>query len=295
VPRWDYTTVGHVTADVLADGSERPGGGAFYSALQAARLGRRARIVTQGVPSELERLLEPYCGELELEVHPAAHTTTLHTRWRGDAREQRVLAWAGPMREGPAVDTAVLHLAPVARETPAGWRGSAAFVGITPQGLVRTWTEPGGLITRQRLGAEQLPRRFDAAVISRAERESCGWLIDAARVGGLDDRAAKTARTARSAVRGAAIAVTAGADATVVYLPSGETLRLEVPHVERSRDDLGAGDVFAAAFFLALHDGRAAAEAAAFANAAAAVRVSGAGPDAVGRREAIETQLRAPA
>ena len=39
--RFDYTTVGHVTADVLGDGSRRPGGSAFYSALQAARLGQR--------------------------------------------------------------------------------------------------------------------------------------------------------------------------------------------------------------------------------------------------------------
>jgi len=37
--RFDYTAVGHVTIDVMPDGSRRPGGGAFYAALQAARLG----------------------------------------------------------------------------------------------------------------------------------------------------------------------------------------------------------------------------------------------------------------
>ena len=36
-----YVTVGHVTIDVLPDGERRPGGTAFYSALQAARLGLR--------------------------------------------------------------------------------------------------------------------------------------------------------------------------------------------------------------------------------------------------------------
>ena len=46
--QFDYTTVGHVTIDVLDDGSRRAGGTAFYSALQAARLGRRALIVTRG-------------------------------------------------------------------------------------------------------------------------------------------------------------------------------------------------------------------------------------------------------
>ncbi|MCW3026423.1 MAG: hypothetical protein JWM29_1855, partial [Solirubrobacterales bacterium] len=63
---FDYTTLGHVTIDIFADGSRQPGGTAFYSALQAARLGRRARIVTRGRPSELKELLEPYLAELEL-------------------------------------------------------------------------------------------------------------------------------------------------------------------------------------------------------------------------------------
>ena len=37
----------------------------------------------------------------------------------GAARSQRMLAWAGEIAEESAVDTAILHLAPVARETPA--------------------------------------------------------------------------------------------------------------------------------------------------------------------------------
>src|SRR5437764_15067501 len=93
--RFDYTTLGHVTVDLVADGSRRPGGGAFYSALQAARLGLRAQIVTQGSPSEIEELLAPFAAELELQVRPALHTTTLATSGRGDGRRQRLLAVAG--------------------------------------------------------------------------------------------------------------------------------------------------------------------------------------------------------
>ena len=66
---------------------------------------------------------------------------------------------------------------------------------------------------------------------------------------------------------------------------------LDVPALERAVDDLGAGDVFAAAFFIALSDGRSAIDAASFANAAAAVRMSGAGADAVGGAEAIAARL----
>jgi sugar/nucleoside kinase (ribokinase family) len=57
------------------------------------------------------------------------------------------------------------------------------------------------------------------------------------------------------------------------------------------RDDLGAGDVFAAAFFVALHEGLSPERAAAFGNAAAAVRIEGVGADAIGDRSAIEARL----
>ena len=137
---FDYVTVGHVTVDVIAaDASRRPGGGAFYSALQAARLGLRTLILTQGSPPELEALLEPYRDELELRIVPAPATTTFATSWPGGQRRQRVLAWAGPIAGPIEVDTRILHFAPVARETPAAWRGHAGFVGLTPQGLARTW------------------------------------------------------------------------------------------------------------------------------------------------------------
>jgi sugar/nucleoside kinase (ribokinase family) len=70
---------------------------------------------------------------------------------------------------------------------------------------------------------------------------------------------------------------------------------VEVPHLDRPGDDIGAGDVFAAAFFIALAEGRPPALAADFANAAAAVRMSGAGARAIGDRAAIEARLQAVA
>jgi 1D-myo-inositol 3-kinase len=297
---FDYTTLGHVTIDVLADGSRRPGGTAFYSGLQAARLGRRTLIVTRGRADELEELLEPYRGELELEILPAPHTTTLLTSGSGSERRQRVLAWAGPLTEDIAVDTSILHLAPVAREIPARWRGPAAFVGLTPQGLVREWSEGDGEVSlpaateagadagSQRPGdgappgrgaadALGIAGRCDAIVVSEEERPSCAGLIAAA------------------AGAGAVVAVTAGPWPNTILLPQGGVLQPAVPAVEDPRDDLGAGDVFAAAFFCALAEGRSPDGAAAFANAAAAVRMQGAGPGAIGERAAIEARLHAGA
>ncbi len=337
-------TVGHVTVDVIAgESSRRPGGAAFYSALQAARLGLRALILTQGSPPELEALLAPYRDELELRIVPAPATTTFATSWPGGQRRQRVLAWAGPIAGPIEVDTRILHFAPVARETPAARFDAhpphADFVGLTPQGLARTWdTRAGetpdadahgdaadageagnageageagkagkageageaartyarkavdndGEIGDQLRGDELrstplpsdrdsldalLPHPCNALVISEHERAACAPLLTLA------------------AETGAVLAVTAGPGATSIQSPGGETVQVQAPVVAAPRDDLGAGDVFAAAFFVALHEGLSPVRAASFANAAAAIRVEGVGADAIGDRRAIEARL----
>jgi 1D-myo-inositol 3-kinase len=300
--RYDYTTLGHVTIDVLADGTRQPGGTAFYGALQAARLGLRTLILTRGRAGEIEELLEPYAAELELRVLPAPHTTTLETEGEGSTRRQRLLAWAGRLPADLELDTAILHLAPVAREIPTTWRGRAEFVGLTPQGLARRWEAADGEITvlaPERPGAAgmrplppvpvgagpaagegaalELAGRCRAIVVSEHEHAACAALIDAGRGAG------------------ALVAITAGAEPNTLVLPDGRESRLPVPRVEDARDDLGAGDVFASAFFVALAEGREPEPAVAFANAAAAVRMQGIGAQAIGERRAIEAEAQAGA
>jgi sugar/nucleoside kinase (ribokinase family) len=273
--RFDYATVGHVTVDVLEDGTSRPGGSAFYSAVQAARLGLRTLVVTRGESAVIEALLDPFRDLFELQIIPAARTTTLMTAGLGAQRRQRLLAWAGPMPERLALATGVLHLAPVARELAAGWQGEAAFVGLTPQGLARRWPDPAGDVRPARAeGFEPLAAHCDAIVLSRDERASCEQLLRA----GLAE--------------GALVAVTDGAGPNVILRPGEPELRLEVPVLAQVADDLGAGDVFAAALFAGLAEGWQAPDAAAFANAAAAVRMAGVGPAAIGDRDAILSRMR---
>lgn len=278
---YDYVTVGHVTADVLigADGTEhrQPGGGAFYSALQAARLGLRTLVLTRGDPDELAELLAPFAGEIDVEIVANPQTTTMQTCGRGAARAQRLRTWAGPICADdfpPAalpVGASILHLAPVARETPPDWPCTCDFVGLTAQGLVRRWDASGGEIELDALDRERLPRALDAVVISASERAFCKPLFDAVPV----------------------MAVTAGEGPTTIHIAGGVDLRVVPRPVNGAHDDLGAGDVFATAFFVALRDGLTPLQAAAYGNAAAAVRISGRGPDAVGSVEAIERRLPA--
>jgi 1D-myo-inositol 3-kinase len=277
---FDYTTVGHVTIDVLEDGSRRAGGAAFYSALQASRLGRRTLILTRGVAHEIEAVIEPYRDELQLRILPAQQTTTLRTLGSGSARTQRVLAWAGPISDDLALDTSILHLAPVARESPSHWHGPVGFLGLTPQGLVRRWSAPGAEIelTPPTPAAAMVAGRCNAIAVSEHEHAACAGMIDAA------------------SAAGAIVAVTAGARPTTLLVPGGASVELHVPEIADPVDDLGAGDVFAAAFFIELAAGRPPLQAAAFANAAAAVRVAGVdrvGAGAIGERTQIEARLAA--
>jgi sugar/nucleoside kinase (ribokinase family) len=288
----DYATVGHVTVDVLADGSRHPGGSAFYSALQAARLGCRTLIVTRGVRAEIERLLAPYADELELRVIDAEQTTTLQTLRDGEHREQRMLAWAGKIAsEQASFDAAIVHFAPVARETPPSFDGRTRFLGVTPQGFIRDWPRGGGRIVPCALERSLLPERCDAFVFSTNERASCAALLNRSHGKRRGEASGAISTSDANGANGALVAVTAAAAPTELHFADGAVARVAVPPVERTRDDVGAGDVFAAALFVALADGSTPAQAASLANAAAAVRIAGDGPAAIGDRAAIERRM----
>ena len=274
---FDFTTVGHVTVDVLPDGSRRAGGTALYSALQASRLGLRALIVTRGLPSEIESLLAQFDDEIALIVQPSRQTTTLATTWEEGVRRQRVLSWAGPIELQAPLESPILHLAPIARELPAGWRGHDGFVGLTPQGLVRSWSELGAemLTGHPDRSSLQVAKLSSAIVISEQERAGCAELISATLgTGGL-------------------VAIPAGASPTILLQSDQDPLKLEVARVDEPIDDLGAGNVYASALFIALYEGQEASSAASFASAAAAERMRGLGAEAIAHRGAVEARVAA--
>lgn len=272
--------VGHVTVDLIEE-VRQPGGSAFYGALQAARLGLSALIVTRGVQDEIETLLAPYRHELALHVIPAEHTTTLATTGQGSERTQQMHAWAGPIEQLPPVHATILHIAPVAQETPPELQTTThtvaqSFIGLTPQGLLRNWDRQGNEVTLVELDEHRLPSRYDAAVISEHERVSCAALF------------------AALPTTGVVLAVTAGSKPTSIHTRAGQSA-LAPPAVSGPVDDLGAGDVFAAAFFVKLADGRTPMQAASYGNAAAALRIKGSGPAAIGDLSRIEALVGASA
>jgi sugar/nucleoside kinase (ribokinase family) len=272
-----YLAVGHVTVDVLETGERRPGGTVLYSALQAARLGLAATVLTRGRPDELAELLGSLAGEVELVVQPAPETTTLATTGAGAQRRQRLLAWAGPIELDALPQAELLHLAPVAAELAGEITGEWGFVGLTPQGLARRWMGPGEPIEAGIAdpAAVASAGRCDAVVLSEQEQVGCEALIAQALAGG------------------ATVAVTAGPGATTLLLAGGERREMAVEPVEAPVDDLGAGDVYAAAFFVSLAEGEQAPAAARLASIAAALRMHGVGPQAIAHRTAIQERASA--
>lgn len=99
----------------------------------------------------------------------------------------------------------------------------------------------------------------------------------------------------RAQSAGTVVAITAGGGDTMILREGERPLIAPVAPVAHMSEDVGAGDVFSAAFFIALAEGQNAERAADFANAAAAVRIAGAGAQAIGGRTAIEARLRAVA
>ncbi|HEX9480949.1 MAG TPA: PfkB family carbohydrate kinase [Solirubrobacteraceae bacterium] len=263
----------------MGDGERRPGGTALYGALQAARLGLSATIVTRGVEQEIAAMLAPFAAELELIVQPAEATTTLATAGIGEERRQRLQSWAGPVALDRLPQAEILHLAPVAAELAGRAQGAWPFVGLTPQGLARRWEKPGGEITMRAPDQDlvAIAGRCDAIVLSEEERAPCAALLE------------------RAIADGATVAVTAGPGSTEVLAAKGQTWELPAEPVADPVDDLGAGDVYAAAFFVRLAAGDEPLAAARIGHAAAALRMLGVGAGAIATAAEIESRAASPA
>ncbi|HEX5505717.1 MAG TPA: PfkB family carbohydrate kinase [Thermomicrobiales bacterium] len=274
----DYLAVGHVTLDRQPDGSALPGGTVLFATLQAARLGLRAGIVTVGRAADLDAALAPYREEVTIALAPAAATTTFINVGLGAARRQTVPAWAGPLPRDTLPAARIVHLAPVAREIePAHFAALPAdgFLGATPQGWLRRWGPDGHVEAVPLDLPAHIFARLDALVLSEHEQPLA------------------TGAIAAVLARGGLVAVTRGELGCVLLGVAGREAGVAV-HALRCPvvDDTGAGDVFAAAFFIALHEGQSPVAAARFANAAAGLSLNGHGVTAIAGRREIKRVVR---
>lgn len=278
MPAPSALVLGHVTLDRV-DGALLPGGSAYYAARTLAALGARVRVLTAAAA---DFPVDALAGT-EPAVAPAAATTTFVNAYGEDGRRtQRVLSAAPPLDPAhlpPAWRRPdLLVLAPVLGELDVGAFAAAAgahFVGLGVQGLVRE-LGPDGAVTHRRLD----PGRAGLAAVDAA-------------VLGEDEARGDPTLVSRLAATVPVVAFTHGARGCEL-LVRGRTWRVGV-HPASEVDPTGAGDTFAAGFFLALARGEAPVDAARLGAAAASIVVEGRGGEMLPRvGEAFARAARVP-
>lgn len=251
----DYLAIGHVTVDITPEG-KRLGGSVAYAALTAQALGMRVGIVTAwGEEISLGPL-----QDIPISNAGADESTTFENVYSAEGRKQLVYTQA-PFLEFHHIPEAwrnprILHLAPVAREvSPRILKYfDEATVGVTAQGWLREWDEQGRVHPADWEEAEHILARADVTIV------------------GAEDLQGDPARIERMASACPILVVTDGKKGATVYT-RGEEHQIVAPEVEEI-DPTGAGDIFAAAFFVRYHLSGDALDAARFATQLAARSVT---------------------
>jgi 1D-myo-inositol 3-kinase len=271
----NFLAIGHVTKDLLPGGGYSLGGTASYAALTAARLGCTVAVFTSG-PADLG--LSAALPGVDTYVVPSSKATTFENIYRGGRRQQYVRDVADTLRVEmlPAawrMAPIVLH-APVVHELGLDWLGAFpnALVGATPQGWLRAWNHAGLVRFRHWPQAERVFSAVDVLVFSEED------------VAGEESLVQEYARMVKLAV------VTRGRKGATLF-SAGDTRDFPAFRAHEV-DPTGAGDVFAAAFLVRLHETGDPDAATMFANCAASLSVEGTGTAAVPQRHQVEERLR---
>lgn len=254
-----FAAIGHVTNDRLASGIA-PGGSALYAALTAARLGCRASILTSFGDDFTGRALLDEAG-VTVDNLAAERTTTFENLYEGGVRRARVDAVARRLEHPARAD--VVFACPVVDE-------------VAPE-----------IVTGDLVGAglQGWMRRIDAAgVVHRRPLEHVSFLASCRAVFCSDeDLGEDAARLTLALVKVVPIVVVTQGAAGAQVIVDGRSHHVPAVPVHDVVDPTGAGDVFAAAFLIALAGGADPLAAARHGAACASVVIQGPGPSALTR------------
>jgi len=258
----DYLVIGHVTRDLAGD-AFTIGGTVSYSSRTALALGCRVGVVTS---ASQDLVLDEVFQGIELCRVPSDVTTTFENIYLPGERQQILHSVADVLMPDalPANWSAdIVHIGPIARECSVSLSQAfdGAFLGITPQGWMRRWDEQGHVGYGEWEDAESWLARADSVVLSD------------------EDVRGDQSVVASYAAQTKLLVVTHGVVGCTVY-QNGRSRHFDAQSV-RQVDPTGAGDIFAAAFFVALRHGNDPWRAAHFANCVAACSVTRSGLAAV--------------
>ncbi len=268
----DYLIIGHILKDNIPGGAMLGGTGS-YASLTARKLGAQTAVFTSYGPDLPS--LAPLNG-IEIEKLTSEQSTTFENIYQNGARTQKWFGDSTPLsfESLPAKWRAVpiIHLAPMAQEmSPAMCSHFPdSLVCVTMQGWLRGRDEEHTVIYQPHPDLEAWLSHIDILVISLADvdgdEEMCAHYLNSVRLG----------------------VETLGPQGCRIF-HQGNTIHVPVDPIEEA-DPTGAGDIFAAAFFIRYYQTQNMIKAAQFANACASLSVKGTGLESIPNLAEIVTR-----
>ena len=268
----DYLLIGHVAVDLTPAGKQL-GGTVSYAALTARAMGLRVGTITSAGEDAPLHLLDG------IQIHniPTNGSTIFENIKTTNGRKQILHHCAASIQfeHIPEIwrDAPIVHLAPIAQEVDGGLAGrfDSSFVGVTPQGWMRAWDDKGSVFAKAWENSEQVLGQVGGVVLSLEDvdrdLELVEWMAHHTKL----------------------LCVTEGAEGAVMHW-HGDRRRFRPIAVEEV-DATGAGDIFAAAFFIRFQKTRDPWEATRFATNLAAHSVTRVGLTGIPTHEEIEQCL----
>ena len=248
--------MGHVTRDKVGD-SYVPGGTVTYSGRLAKALGCRTAVLTS---AREDYDLRPVLEGLEVRKIPSEHDAIFSNIYDGNNRIQLLHSKANDIYAADVpeawMDAEIVHLGPLTNEVDPNMIDlfPNSLVGLTPQGWMRRWGDDCRVWATSFPAEEMLLRKADATVLSEedfVDDEMCRRYIEWANI----------------------LVVTQNFAGCTVYV-DGEQYQVPAPKITLV-EPTGAGDIFAAAFFVGYQrSGKDPIRAAEFANHVAAHSVT---------------------
>ncbi|MDJ0757066.1 MAG: PfkB family carbohydrate kinase [Ardenticatenaceae bacterium] len=229
----DYLVIGHVTRDKVPEGYN-PGGTVTFSGRLAQALGCRTAVVTSARPDyDLSEIM----AGMAVHVVPAEEDSIFANIYQGNNRVQIL---SGRADDITAADIppqwrrpAIVHLGPLTNEIDPDVIDlfPNSLIGVTPQGWMRRWDDTGRVFATPFPAEEEILGKADAVVISEED------LLDEA----MFDRYVAWSKL---------LVMTQNYAGCTVFF-DGRQHAIPAPQIELV-EPTGAGDIFAAAFFVEL-------------------------------------------
>ena len=253
----------------------RLGGTATFAAVQAARLGLRAGVVTRaGAGLALDGAL----ANATIANTPCEQTTSFQNVYEQGKRRQSVLGKAEPISEADIPSewrsAPMVLIGPVCGEVPPELCEAFAspLLGVSAQGWLRR-VDRKGHVRRQAWNGAPFWRGCNVLFVSD------------------EDVGARRDQVERWIAEVPVVALTSNRRGARVH-DSGRWRKIGA-FPAREIDPTGAGDVFATAFLVRLRETNDVAESTRFASAAAACSIEAPGVDAIATRAQIEERMHA--